>query len=159
MGFCLPPRQAEAFFSSQTSPSLATSLMVTPGGSQRRGRLLKSIQIQVRRSLAQAQCVRSKWNTHGARTPGYERSLRPTLSSDMASAPSAPTTTTLTSQAVWHLNPANRIISPRGQFSRMENSISVSLLHQIAVELCWHLRCLLTPYLLPLTLPLSIQTH
>lgn len=39
---CLHVRLSLFFF--QTSPSLATSLAVTPGGSQQRGRLLKSIQ-------------------------------------------------------------------------------------------------------------------
>lgn len=55
-----------------------------------------------------------------------------------------PFTPPSTPHTVWHLNPANGIISPGGQFSRMENRLS--LLHQIAAQLCWHQHCFLTPY-------------
>lgn len=58
-----------------------------------------------------------------------------------------PITLTTTPHTVWHLNPANRIISPTGQFSRMENRLD--LLHQIAVKLFWHHHYFLTPFSIP----------
>lgn len=106
----------------------------------------------------EALTLRSKQNERGDCTPGWHCLITPSPQPHtiFALAP-CPFSPSHTSHTVWHLNPANGIISPRGQFSRMENSISLSLLHQIAVELCWHQHCLLTPYWLSVLLLASVS--
>lgn len=129
-GFCLRPRQPEAGSSADGS-----------AGRGRTGRLPARSRLQKMLGKIPA--------TSGLRSPLDRAQRLHTWTGALPRPPSvfalAQCTNTTVSHTVWHLNPANRIISPRGQFSRMENGLS--LLHQIAVEMFWHQRYLPDPFL------------
>lgn len=143
MGFVCVRVGMSLLFFSQLSCSLATSGRLRLDGAAHgfpaSSRLQKNIQEEKRRKEKKpnSSCVnpgegesfgpavaltpRSNRNKHADCTPGCERSHDPPFS--LCPCPVPPQLPPSTPHTVWHLNPANGIISPRGQFSRMENSI------------------------------------